>query len=55
MKVHNLQEQKDKNKQMLDALMSESNAKEKEIEILRKQVMHETNMLNGYNNDIEQH
>lgn len=35
--------------------MSESNAKEKEVEILRKQVIHETNILNGYNNDIEKY
>ena len=35
-KLQELQDEKEKNKQWLDALMSESTAKEKEIEILRK-------------------
>jgi hypothetical protein len=50
-----LQELKEKNKNLLENLLGENNAKEKDLEILRKRVMMETNQLNGINGKIILH
>ena len=50
--VTDLQEMKDKNKLVLENLLNENNAKERDLEILRKRVMMETNELNGLNGKI---
>jgi hypothetical protein len=44
---------KEKNKQDLENLLNESNAKDRDIEILRKRVMIETNELNSLNHNID--
>ncbi len=50
-----MQELKEKNKNLLENLLGENNAKEKDLEILRKRVMMETNQLNGINGKIILH
>jgi len=39
----------------LENLLNESNAKDRDVEILRKRVMIETNELNQFNSKIEMH
>ena len=51
-KVQNFKELKEFNKNTLENLLNENNAKERDLEILRKRVMIETNELNSINGKI---
>ena len=51
-RMQQLQEQKEKNKNTLENLLNENNAKERDLEIIRKRVMVETNELNNLNGKI---
>lgn len=44
---------KEKNKLTLENMLNESNAKDRDLEILKRRVMIETNELNSVNNKIE--
>ena len=44
---------KDKNRTQLENMLNESNAKERDLEILHRRVMVETNELNSINNKID--
>ena len=51
--IQNLIENKEKNKMTLENMLNESNAKDRDLEILKRRVMIETNELNSVNNKIE--
>ena len=51
--ITDMLKQKDENKNRLDNLLNESNAKERDLEILKKRVMIETNELNNCNGRID--
>lgn len=52
-KVNDMENEKNQNKLILEGLMAESNSKDRELEILRKRLLMDTNELNRLNNHLD--
>ena len=52
-KVNDMENEKNQNKMILEGLMAESNSKDRELEILRKRLLMDTNELNTLNNKLD--